>query len=126
MLAIVGIAVVVIVVSGWYMSRDTTGPIVSSTVPANAATDVAISGKIYAIFSEAMDPLTIKPATFTVTGPSGTPVVGTLDYADVTAVFTPASDLVPNTEYSCVITAGAKDLAGNQLASDYEWTFRTA
>src|SRR2546430_1531113 len=44
---------------------DTTAPTVSFTVPANAATGVAISQKIAAAFSEAMDPLTITPVTFT-------------------------------------------------------------
>src|SRR5205807_2143220 len=44
---------------------DTTAPTVSFTVPANAATGVAISQKIAAAFSEAMDPLTSTPGTFT-------------------------------------------------------------
>src|SRR5207237_628485 len=45
-------------------TRDTTAPTVSVTVPANAATGVAINGKIAVTFSEAMDPSTITKATF--------------------------------------------------------------
>src|SRR2546428_12886421 len=54
---------------GWSFTTgatpDTTAPIVSFTVPANAATGVAISQKIAVAFSKAMDPLTITPVTFT-------------------------------------------------------------
>ena len=39
---------------------DTIAPFVTSTVPPNAATGVAINTKITAAFSEAIDPSTIK------------------------------------------------------------------
>src|SRR5207249_3530266 len=73
---------------------DTTRPTVSATVPANADTGVAISGKIAVAFSEAMDPLTITPVTFTLKQGT-TAVAGTVTYAGVTATFTPASALAP-------------------------------
>ncbi|HXJ74093.1 MAG TPA: ice-binding family protein, partial [Candidatus Dormibacteraeota bacterium] len=63
---------------------DTAAPIVNSTIPANAAAGVAISGNIAAFFSEAMAPLTINSANFTVKQGT-TPVVGTVTYAGVTA-----------------------------------------
>src|SRR5204863_1014961 len=71
---------------------DTTAPTVSFTVPANAATGVAISQKIAAAFSEAMDPLTITPGTFTLQQGT-TAVAGTVSYAGVTATFNPVSTL---------------------------------
>ena len=40
-------------------------PTVSSTIPANLATGVAINSTVTATFSEAMDPLTVTTATFT-------------------------------------------------------------
>ena len=43
-------------------NQDTTAPTVNSTNPASDATDVAINQKIYATFSEAMKPSTIKKA----------------------------------------------------------------
>jgi hypothetical protein len=72
---------------------------VNSTVPANAATGVAINQSISATFSEAMNPTTISTANFTVAGPGVTPVTGTVAY-DVNskiATFTPASNLTANT-----------------------------
>src|SRR5204862_218368 len=123
-------------------TRDTTRPTVSATVPANAATGVATNGKIAVIFSEAMDPSTITKATFTLTqgsnpgdddnggdddGPDkpGKKVKGTVSYAGVTATFTPARNLAPNTTYTAKVTRKAKDLAHNALASDFVWSFTT-
>src|SRR2546427_8278414 len=103
---------------------DTTRPTVSATVPANAATGVAISGKIAVAFSEAMDPLTITPVTFTLKQGT-TAVAGTVTYAGVTATFTPASALAPLTTFTATVTTGARDLAGNALATDFGWSFTT-
>src|SRR5205823_5124210 len=103
---------------------DTTPPTVSFTVPANAATGVAINQKIAAAFSEAMDPLTISPATFTLKQGT-TAVAGTVTYAGVTATFNPLSALAPDTTYTAMITTGARDLAGNALATAFSWTFTT-
>ncbi|MFO7618043.1 MAG: Ig-like domain-containing protein [Thermoplasmata archaeon] len=103
---------------------DTTAPTVISTVPANAATDVAIDSAITATFSEAMDPLTITTITFTLKQGT-TPVSGTVTYSQVSAVFTPSSNLAANTEYTATITTGATDLAGNTLATNYVWSFDT-
>jgi len=107
---------------------DTTAPSVSSTVPANGATAVAINQAINATFSEAMDPLTISTASLSLTGPGGTAVTGTVSY-DVPskiATFTPASDLAPNSVYTATITTGARDLAGNALAANFVLSFTTA
>ena len=108
---------------------NTTNPTVSSTVPANGATGVAINTKLTATFSQAMDPLTITTTTFTVTGPGTTSVSGTVAYVGTgtTAIFTPASDLAANTLFTATITSGARSLAGNALAieSSQPWTFTT-
>src|SRR5207247_1241417 len=101
---------------------DTTAPTVSFTVPPNAATVVAVSQKIAATFSEAMDPLTITPITFTLKQGT-TAVAGTVTYAGVTATFNPVSTLAPNAVYTATMTTGARDLAGNALATDFSWSF---
>jgi len=106
------------------ITPDTTAPTVSSTIPANAATGVAVNSKITAIFSEAMDPLTLTTVTFTLTQ-GVTLVSGAVTYAGVTATFTPTANLAPNTVYTATITTGAKDLAGNALAVNKVWTFTT-
>jgi hypothetical protein len=105
-------------------ASDTTAPTMSSTIPVNAATGVAVNSAMAAAFSEAMDPLTITTATFTLKQ-GATAVSGTVTYSGVTAVFTPASNLAASTTYTATITTGGKDLAGNALASDYVWSFTT-
>jgi hypothetical protein len=113
---------------------DTTRPTVTLTVPANAATGIAINSTVAATFSETMDPLTINPTTFTLS--QGTTVVpGEVTYSGVTAVFTPDTLLAANTSHTATIAAEATDLAGNELAgnqapvpasSAHVWTFETA
>ena len=103
---------------------DTTAPTVSSTIPVNAATGVAINSAITAIFSEAMNPLTIITVTFTLKQ-GNTPVLGTVSYSKVSAIFVPTSSLTPSTPYTATITTEAKDLAGNALTVDFVWNFTT-
>jgi hypothetical protein len=104
---------------------DTTAPTVSSTVPANRATGVPLSRNLAAAFSEAMDPLTVTTATFTLRQGT-TPVLGTVTYAGVTATFNPFSALAPDTEYVATVWMEATDLAGNPLAEDFVWAFTTS
>ncbi|HMF30516.1 MAG TPA: ice-binding family protein, partial [Candidatus Lokiarchaeia archaeon] len=104
---------------------DITPPMVSSTVPVNNSVGILTNSKIAAIFSEAMDPLTINGTTFNIT--QGVfPVAGTVVYSVVTAVFTPTSALAPGTTYTANITTGVTDLAGNHMVSNYTWNFTTS
>src|SRR3989442_7152086 len=71
-----------------------------------------------------MDPATTDTSTFSLNeGPP--PLAGTVNYTGVTATFTPAGNLAPLTTYTATITAGASDLAGNALTTDYVWSFTT-
>jgi methionine-rich copper-binding protein CopC len=106
-------------------AADTTAPTVSATIPADGATDVPLNQSIVATFSEDMDPFTISTDTVTVAGPGLTPVAGVVSYIGTTAIFTPASNLAADTTYTATITTGARDLAGNELASDFAWSFTT-
>jgi hypothetical protein len=101
-----------------------TPPIVSFTDPANSATGVALNQKLAATFSKVMDASTLTSATF-ILRQGTTPVSGFVSYSGTTAIFTPASNLAPNTIYTATITTGAKDLAGNALANNYVWSFTT-
>ncbi len=105
-------------------SGDTTAPTVTLSIPADGATGVLIGSNLSATFTEEMDPLTITDASFTLTD-GITPVSGTVTYSGVTAVFNPRVNLTDNTNYTATITTGAKDLAGNALASNYVWSFTT-
>ena len=105
-------------------SADTTAPTVALTDPANGDTGVALSKRVSATFSEAMDPLTITTTTFTLKQ-GVTPVSGTVTYVGLVATFTPTSNLAASTLYTATITTAAKDLTDNALASDKVWSFTT-
>ncbi|MGA2848179.1 MAG: Ig-like domain-containing protein, partial [Terracidiphilus sp.] len=109
----------------WTFTTITPAPTVISTIPANLATNVPIGQVLSATFSEAMNPASISASTFTVTGPGGTAVTGTVTYSGVTATFTPTASLAYNAVYTATITTGATDVAGTPLAANYVWTFTT-
>ncbi len=96
-----------------------------ATVPANGATNVPISQILSATFNEPMSPATISAATFTVTGPGGATVVGSVTYNGVTATFTPSVNLAYGEIYTATINTGAADLAGTPLPANYAWSFTT-
>jgi hypothetical protein len=101
-----------------------TPPAVSSTDPANVATNVALNQKVAATFTKTLDASTITTATFTLKQ-GITPIAGFVSYSGTSATFAPTSNLLPNSIYTATITTGAKDLSGNALAADYVWSFTT-
>ena len=104
---------------------DTALPTVNSTDPLNNATGIALNTLVVATFSEPMDQTTITSLTFTLKQ-EATAVSGAVTYTGTNATFTPASNLTPNKIYTGTITTGAKDMAGNALASNYTFSFTTA
>jgi hypothetical protein len=100
-------------------------PTVSSTIPVNAATGVAINSAMAATFSKPIDPLTVTTATF-ILKQGATPVSGAVTYTGLAATFKPDVNLAYGTEYTATITPGVKDLAGNPMANPYIWSFTTA
>ena len=102
----------------------TTAPTVTSTVPVDLATGVALNQKISATFSTPMDASTITASTFTLKQ-GAVSITGSLTYSGSTAVFAPSANLLQNTTYTAAITTGAKDLAGNYLTTNYVWSFTT-
>jgi hypothetical protein len=94
--------------------------------PLLGATGVAINGAIKVTFNKVMDPLTLNTSTFTVTAADSS-VTGTVTLAPLgkIATFQPTGNLATNTLYTATVTTGAKDLAGNALASSKVWTFTT-
>jgi uncharacterized repeat protein (TIGR02543 family) len=109
---------------------DLIPPTVLSNSPANNATGVSIGLLPSVIFSEGMDPASLSNATLSMTS-GGTPVLGTVNYfsASKTATFTPSAALNYNTTYTLTVTGGpggVTDLAGNELATNYTWTYTTS
>ena len=99
----------------------------SSTVPADLAIGVAIDTDITATFDIDIDPATLTPATFTVTGPDLTPVRGTVALSSdgLTAIFTPTSDLASNTTFTATLTTEVKALHGKGVENAKVWSFTT-
>jgi hypothetical protein len=111
-------------------TADTTAPTVTSTINANGATGVPTNTKVGATFSEAMDASTLTGSSFVLKQTlASTVVTGTLAYTGLSALFTPATTLIGNTQYTVTIkggSGGVSDLAGNVLLADYVWSWTTA
>ncbi len=104
-------------------------PNILNTIPADGATQVPVSSLITATFSEPMSSPTINENTFTIrrADDESTLIKGALSLSPdgKTAIFDPEHDFSPNTRYIAEINTGAKDLAGNALASTKRWSFST-
>ncbi len=111
---------------------DTTAPTVSSVSPADASNNVARNTSVTATFSEAMDPATLTTSTFTLVNHYGstTPISATVSYDEASKKVTlkPSASLSSYTYYRVTVkggAGGAKDLAGNPLATNKVWYFYT-
>ena len=107
-------------------------PVVVSTIPADKAVAVPLSQVVSATFNEKMEPAAFTQETFTLSGTTtiagikaAAVVTGAITFSDMTAFFTPATPLAPNTTYIGTIKAGVKDLMGNALQVDHVWSFST-
>ena len=110
----------------WTFTTITPAPVVIATVPVNTATGVPVNQVLSATFNEPMNCPAFPATAFTVVAaPGATPVAGTIACVGAVATFTPAADLTTNTVFTATITTGAQDLAGQSLASNYVWSFRT-
>ena len=108
---------------------DTTPPTVTSTSPANGATNFPTSAAVTVTFSEAIDPATISSSTVKLLDGSS-PVAASVSYnaANRTVTITPNGALTNSKTYTISILGGAggvKDLAGNALAQTATSSFTT-
>mgnify|MGYP001398950234 CR=1 FL=1 len=103
-------------------AADATPPTVTFTSPVKGAPSAPVSQNINAAFSENMDPATINSSTFTLKQ-GKTPVSGKVTSTSSTAIFTPARNLEKGKVYTATVTTGARDLAGNPMAKEYQWDF---
>lgn len=99
-------------------------PVVLSTNPIDGAFGVPLNQIITATFNEEMNPATINQSSFIITV-GDVPVAGTVTYSGTTATFTPAGRLAINTLYAGRIKTSVKDVDGNNLQTDYVWSFTT-
>jgi hypothetical protein len=109
-------------------NTDITPPTVSKTFPVNNNTDAATNKPIYIFFNENIDPATVTTSTIELRDPMNSLVTRTVDYNPMArmAIITPSSALTGSSVYTAKIksgSSGVKDIAGNALAADYNWTF---
>ena len=104
--------------AAYAFTLDNTAPWVSSSIP-----DAEANQEIDAVtltFSELMQHDTLTESTVQLLNDQGSPVVGTISWNDsntaTSITFTPENILIPGA-YQMVISSGAKDLAGNGLAT---------
>ncbi|HEY0879945.1 MAG TPA: Ig-like domain-containing protein, partial [Archangium sp.] len=108
---------------------DTTRPVVTSTLPANNATNVLQTlGRMRANFSEPMNAATVNGGTFTCTrtvGSTTTSEPGTVGYnaTQRAAYFLPSTPFVYGARYTCTLSTAVADLVGNTLAAPVVFTF---
>lgn len=100
---------------------------VTSTSPADGATDVPTGTTVSATFNAALNPATVSSSVLTLNS-GGSSVPGNVAYnsATKTLVFTPSPPLANGTSYTATVTVGVKDLAGNSLPAPKIWSFVTA
>lgn len=111
---------------------DTTAPTVTATSPASGATSVSRTANVTVTFSEAMDATTLNTTTLELRDPGNALVasVVTWDAANRRATLNPNPTLGAVTTYTVVVRGGTadprvKDVAGNAMAAERRWTFKT-
>jgi hypothetical protein len=104
--------------------HDTTTPRVIYTFPNPSDTGVALNINPAATFSEEMDFMSITARTFTLRH-DAFEISGRVTFNDETAIFTPATNLAPNTSYTAEVSVDVKNLAGNVMTTPVSWTFTT-
>jgi len=100
---------------------DTTRPTLLSVIPANAASNVALSSSIVMTFTESLNAITIDSSTIRIRQLSAfTDISGeyTLSADGRTVTFTPTVPLAPSTNYQIILPTnlGLEDLVGNSYA----------
>ena len=105
---------------------DVTPPTVVSRTPLNDAEKVALTVAPTVTMSEAMNLATLNTSTILLTKAGDVaPVAGTVSVSGSTATLQPTAALDAGTKYTVTVTTGARDLAGNALASALSWSFTT-
>jgi hypothetical protein len=109
---------------------DNSPPRVTSVKPVSGSTSSSANAHVTAELDEALDPASVSTSSFALTTAAGAPVPASVSYDAATrsAVLDPVDPLQVSTSYRAVLRggpSGLRDVAGNALAADYEWTFTT-
>lgn len=105
---------------------DHTPPTVTFTSPTTDANDVPVDTNIQITFSEPMDDHSITVSSFFIEDDIGNTVAGDISLSGPTSfTLNPSSTLKYDTLYQATVTADVMDSAGNNMVSDYLWSFTT-
>ena len=98
----------------------------NSPQPAGGATNVSRSALTIVYFSKAMDKAATQAAFSLKRTSDGAPVSGSFGwYGPGVLLFKPDVDLAAGTQYTASVSASAKDLGGNTLATPVAWSYTT-
>lgn len=103
-------------------NNDTTAPTLKSVSPLDSSSNIAINTNLVFAFSEAMNQTETEGAV------SSTPAITCAfrwNSAGDTLTCDPNSNLAVSTSYDITVSADAKDLAGNALATAFSSSFTT-
>jgi hypothetical protein len=103
---------------------DTTKPTVTGSDPVANATGIELNRTVNITFSEAMDLTSLSATNFSLLQGT-TAVAGAVSSTSTKITFTPTANLEGSKIYTAILTVGAKDLAGNNLAANYTFSFTT-
>jgi len=111
-----------------HSSADSIPPTIQTVYPYNGMTGVSTTTEIICKFSEAMNPSTITSSNVRLAGPG---IFGPEDYMvayefeDAVALIKPNTPLTASNTYTVTIKPNVKDLRGNWLKEQYQWSFTT-
>src|SRR5262249_16198017 len=96
---------------------------VALTSPTSGATNASVTAPVQASFNKNV---VLSSIQFTLAGPNGAGVPGTLGYnpTTYTASFATRGPLSMGTAYTTTVT-GATDTTGNTMTAPYSWSFTT-
>ena len=108
---------------------DLIRPTILNTSPVNGAVFVPVNSPLRVEFSERMDPSTLTPANFVVTGNTVSQTVGGMIQVDsdgTTASFVPDQPLPIGRSFRMTLNTNVTDAAGNRLNGTRSFIFTTA
>jgi hypothetical protein len=103
---------------------DNAAPVVMSVSPSDGAINVDVAAPLQVVFSKAVDPATVTPATFVLRAGAIT-VAANVTVSNEGATLTPLEPLALNARYTVELTTDVTDTAHNHLASPRTWSFTT-
>lgn len=104
---------------------DKVAPAVIGRAPAPDSTQVAPATFITVTFSEPIEPESVTEASLLLVDQVGNPVAAARVVSGAEVVLTPRPALDPRLGYRVVVTPEVTDVAGNGMAEEVSWAFRT-